>query len=309
MPRAEEVSVVITTRDRHDLVARALRSAIRQDLRPAEIIVVDDGSKVPWRPPEDADVTVTSIRHDRAQGPGAARNSGISAARGAWIALLDDDDLWAPEKLSHQLGAAAARPDVGLVYASAIKVDPDMRVVQRLPAPDPSELPRLLLAANDIPAGASNVVVRASVLRDVGGFDPSFRHLADWDLWIRLVQRTAAAAVSEELVAYVQHPQNMVSLEPATMFDEWDRLVGKHADFARTQGGRMTPGHLVDWYVSRHELAGRPLAATRAAVEAAVRYRQVGHSLRLMRGVARRRWAHAATGSAPTTAPGPPWLT
>src|SRR4051794_8575982 len=99
-----EITTIIPTRDREDWWPRTLVSALGQKDVEAEVIVVDDGSKTPITTllsPEGRR-RVRVIRHDVHKGPPAARNAGIAEARGRWVALLDDDDLWAPVKLRRQ---------------------------------------------------------------------------------------------------------------------------------------------------------------------------------------------------------------
>ena len=122
-----------------------------------------------------------------------ARNLGIGAARGHWIAFLDDDDLWSPDKLRRQIDAAGAA-NAGFVYASAVIVDDGLRVRSEWPAPPSERLESVLLVRNALPAGASNVVVKAPLLDEVGAFDERLTHLADWDLWIRLARNASAAS-------------------------------------------------------------------------------------------------------------------
>src|SRR5215469_4492500 len=109
----DTISVVIPVYNRQQDVQRALASALRQTLAPAEIVVVDDGST-------DASVAAVTalnesrirlVRHDRNRGAAAARNTGIAAARGDWIALLDSDDEWDRDKLARQIAALTAAPD------------------------------------------------------------------------------------------------------------------------------------------------------------------------------------------------------
>ena len=98
------------------------------------------------------------------------RNRGIAAARGAWMAFCDDDDLWSPEKLAHQL-AAAERARADWAYAGDVNVDDGLRVLSGGRPPDPAAVVALLPRWNPISSGGSNVVVRSELLAAVGGFD------------------------------------------------------------------------------------------------------------------------------------------
>ena len=107
-PTRPEVTTIIPTRDREDWLPRTLVSALGQKDVEAEVIVVDDGSRTPVTTllgPEGRQ-RVRVIRHDVPKGPASARNTGIAEARGRWVALLDDDDLWAPAKLRRKLDVA-----------------------------------------------------------------------------------------------------------------------------------------------------------------------------------------------------------
>src|SRR5207248_7970393 len=181
------VTVIIPTRDRWPLLSVTLRSALAQEDVALEVVVVDDGStdETPERLASESDERVRVIRHPESRGVAAARNSAIEAARGEWIAFLDDDDLWAPHKLHTQLAAADER-DAAWVYSSALVVDDRRSVLDVIDAPDPDRLLALLLAYNPMPAGASNVVARTKVVRDLGGQDETLSHFAGWDLWIKL---------------------------------------------------------------------------------------------------------------------------
>jgi glycosyltransferase involved in cell wall biosynthesis len=105
------VTIVIPTRNRNQLVLRALNSALAQSFRDAEVIVVDDASSAPVQLPALAqDIPVRVLRHERALGPCAARNRGLAEARGRWITFLDDDDELLPEGLQISLDAIRSSP-------------------------------------------------------------------------------------------------------------------------------------------------------------------------------------------------------
>ncbi len=204
------VSVVVPTRNRRRLVGRALTTVLQQREVDLEIVVVVDGS-----PDGTADALrridgpITIVEHDCALGVSRARNAGIACARGEWLAFLDDDDVWAPDKLATQLGAARDAPGVGWVMAGATAVGDDLRLIGEQPVPDVDDVARQLLAFNVVPGGGSGVLARAELVRELGGFDPDYSNLADRDLWIRLALAAPAASAQRPLVGYVIHDHGM----------------------------------------------------------------------------------------------------
>ena len=222
-----QVSVVVPTVGRPAL-ALALRSALCQRGVDVEVIVVDDGSGGRARKVVErvSDPRVRLLGDDERRGPGAARNTGVGVAGGAWVAFLDDDDLWAPDKLARQLDAArAAGRD--WVYAGAVEVDDRHRVLHVEPPIAPAEVVRQLPRRNVVPAGASNVTVRAAALAATGPFDPSLRNTEDWDLFIRLARRGPPAGVRAPLVAVRLH-LGQASLATARLLEELDALERRY---------------------------------------------------------------------------------
>jgi glycosyltransferase involved in cell wall biosynthesis len=199
------VSVVTPTRDRHDMLSGALASALGQRGVELEVIVVDDGSDPPVSEGLVSDHRLRVARHDTSAGVSAARNTGIEQARAPWIAFLDDDDLWAPDKITSQLNAAE-KADAAWAYGGDVTVDDDLRVIAGEPPPSPGEVMADLESFNSVPAGASNVIVRADALAAAGPFDPSLKTSEDWDMWIRLARCCGPpAAASRPLVACRMH--------------------------------------------------------------------------------------------------------
>jgi hypothetical protein len=223
-----DVSVVIPTRSRSGMLAQALRSVLSQRDVDFEVIVVDDGST------DDTAAMVTAmpdrrvhlIRQETAEGVSAARNRGSAAAAGRWVAFLDDDDLWAPDKLVRQLEAATAAGR-RWVYAGDVNVDSDLRVLNGGPPPAPDEVVASLERYNAVPSGASNVVVRRDLLAAVGPFDPQLKTSEDWDMWIRLARRGPPSWVCSPLVAYRVHPGNAV-FNVAPMITEPEIIAARH---------------------------------------------------------------------------------
>ena len=200
------VSVVIPTRNRAGMIAAAAGEALGQVGVDGEAIVGDDASTDATADAlaAIADPRLRIVRRSERGRLAAARNSGIEAARGEWVAFLDDDDLWSPDKLRLQL-AAAEVAGAGLAYAGAVTVGAGLEPLHRWRLPAPDRLLDELLALNVMPAGASNVVARTALVRELGGFDAELSHTTDWDMWIRLAAASTAAAVADPLVAYRLH--------------------------------------------------------------------------------------------------------
>ena len=214
-----EVSIIVPTRDRHDLLPRTLVAALAQRDVETEVIVVDDGSRVPvaGRLTKAGVSRIRVIRHESSLGVAKARNAGIVAARGEWLAFLDDDDLWEPTKLRCQLEAAA---DAGLdyVFTAGLAFDSQGHMPYTEDVPESgADVHRTLLAWNLVPGGCSNVIARRALVQRIRGFDPTFSILADWDLHVRLSAEGPAATVQERLVAYALHDSNMHLADPSLL--------------------------------------------------------------------------------------------
>lgn len=121
------VSVVIPARDAEAFVADAVRSVMGQTYRPLECIVVDDGSTDATASVVSRLSGVTLLRHEQARGVSAARNTGVHASTGSYLAFLDADDGWAPEKLTRQVAALTAAPRTGILMSGYQHVDASMR--------------------------------------------------------------------------------------------------------------------------------------------------------------------------------------
>ncbi len=228
------VSVIVPTKNRWPILSRtALPSALGQEGVELEVVIVDDGStdETAGRLAELAstDARVRVLRHDSSAGVAAARNAGITAARAPWVAFLDDDDVWSPRKLAAQL-EAAARAGTSWVYSGAIAVTRDGDVLYEYYFPEPAIVADQLRRSAVVPAGASNVVARAEVIRELGGFDEQLSMLADWDLWIRLSETDRPASLRDVHVAVLYHSGSGHAVTDQSA--ELELLIRKHA--ART---------------------------------------------------------------------------
>ncbi|HEX3233703.1 MAG TPA: glycosyltransferase [Gemmatimonadales bacterium] len=261
-----EISVVIPTHQRCELLSRTLHSVFAQLEVDIEVIIVDDGSTDGTSALVSGlgDPRIRLIRHERALGVSAARNRGVMEATGEWVAFLDDDDLWAPEKLARQLDAVR-RSHCEWAYCGAVAVSPALHIIAGGPPPMPDRLLRDLPRRNTVPAGSSNVFVRRALLHRVGPFDLGLRHMADWDLWIRLGQAARPAVVDRALVAYLLHVSN-ASADSADVPAEMSLLEARYAAVRGSR--RVDRAYIYRWVAWNALRSGRRGTAVRAYARA-----------------------------------------
>jgi glycosyltransferase involved in cell wall biosynthesis len=193
------ISVVIPTYNRAELVLRALRSVLAQT-RPAEqVIVVDDGSTDDTGPLARIQFGSVDYLAQENRGVSAARNRGIEVATGEWIALLDSDDEWLPEKLERQMACLEQEPDYRLCHTDEIWVRRGRRVnPRRKHAKQGGWIFRDCLPLCAI--SPSSVLIHRSLFEEVGRFDETLPACEDYDLWLRVCSRWPVLFVPERLV-------------------------------------------------------------------------------------------------------------
>jgi glycosyltransferase involved in cell wall biosynthesis len=194
-----QVSVIIPTYNRADLVQQALASVKAQTYRDFEIVVVDDGGTDGAFEALAACREIRVLRHAGRRGVSAARNTGIIAARGKWLAFLDSDDLWLPDKLARQIAYLEARPDLRLCQTGETWVRRGVRVNKPLSHRQMGGwifLPSLTRCM----ISPSAVMLDRRLVSDHGGFDETLPAAEDYDLWLRLTWRYEVGLVDEPLV-------------------------------------------------------------------------------------------------------------
>jgi glycosyltransferase involved in cell wall biosynthesis len=218
------VSVVIPTYNRRGTVGAAVRSALDQDYRPLEVVVVDDGSTddTAGGLAEFGD-RIRLIRHPVNRGASAARNTGIEASRGEYVAFLDSDDLWRREKTSTQLAFMMGR---GLALScTGFRSTPEsgaVPVVKNRPYGERIVLGDLVWGIYVAPG--TTLIARRRTLEDIGGYDAAMTRLEDWELLLRAVRETGALGFLDADLA-ILHPSPGVDLD--TLFSSAAMLIDR----------------------------------------------------------------------------------
>ena len=208
---AGDVSVVVPTFNRAELLLQTLASIEGQTLPAAEIIIVDDGSAdATHQLLADRDVTLVT-NPDGGWGPARARNAGLERVATEFVAFVDSDDLLLPHALEQLSIALKEAPSAPFAYGRALavmRVDGDW-IHQGVIAPTVDEVHNgraSIFVRNTIPS--SGVVVRTEAIRSVGGYDPTVVWSEDHHLWLRLSQWGQPAHVAEIVCAYRRHSGN-----------------------------------------------------------------------------------------------------
>lgn len=226
------VSVIIPTHNRADLLRRAIKSVLAQTFKDFEIIVVDDASKDNTEEVVKGfqDARIRYIRHAVNKGGSAARNTGIKAAIGEFIGLLDDDDEWLPEKLAKQLTKfqTSLNPSIGIVYSGFYYVLSRNGEILKEIIP----LLRGKVNVNLLEAcilGSATPLVKKVCFLQAGLFDEKLPSCQDWDMWLRISKKYEFDFISEALAkAYVHGVQISSDLKKKIVAREI--ILGKYQD-------------------------------------------------------------------------------
>ena len=219
MAETPKISVIVPTFNRAGYIVETLNSIAAQSRLPFEVIVADDGST------DDTEAVVKAIAEKTTafkihylrqpnQGPSAARNMGIRAAQGDWIAFLDADDVWEPDKLEWQGKLLDLDPSIDAVYCNFSVIDSDGNWLdtgfrRRMEWHwDRDKMFRLFLGGNHCYGSASAVVIRRASMR-AELFDESLRLGEDWEYWMRLARMNRFVLIERPLVRIREHATNL----------------------------------------------------------------------------------------------------
>jgi len=219
------VSAIITAYNSERFISDAIASVMAQTRPIDEFVVIDDGSI------DDTAQVVSScfekgIRYiwQSNRGASIARNRGIQETTGEYIAFLDADDIWLEDKTKRQMDFLLSHPDIALVSGAEWWWDVTRNKCHlEVRSPKKSGAIRREILISNYIGNPSMVIMRRSVLKEVGLFDPCFHWGEDWELWIRIASHHKVAILPEPVIVYRSHVDNLShtnSWERATC--EWD---------------------------------------------------------------------------------------
>jgi glycosyltransferase involved in cell wall biosynthesis len=221
------VSVIIPTYNRELFIAEAIESALAQTYRNTEIIVVDDGSTD--RTAEIVDAYRDSVRYYRQdnKGPAAARNLGIHLSNGQYIAFLDSDDRWLPEKLSMQMELMHKNPSAGMIGCGEHCIDARGNRYWTGYASPQVSIKELMIRCTAM-GGASRALVRRECFDVVGLFDESLLLNQDWDMWLKIGKRFEIRNVVAPLVEWRLHHTPRPNRALEFRFNQAKKVIERH---------------------------------------------------------------------------------
>lgn len=238
--RAPKVSVTLPTWNRLPLLRKAIDSVLAQTYRDFELIIADDGSTDGTRDYLEAigDPRVRPIWLEH-HGLTSARSAALRHVRGEWVAFLDSDDLWLPEKLALQLNRLATHATCRWSCTGYSFVDADERPLPKrsslLHGPVSGHILESMLKSEIVPSIVTTIVQR-SLIQEIGGFDEGISICADFDFMLRLATRSEICALPESLVLVREHAgRTTAQLRLVDVYVDQERIFRKAAAAATSR--------------------------------------------------------------------------
>ncbi|MHC1759629.1 MAG: glycosyltransferase family 2 protein [Negativicutes bacterium] len=264
------ISVVIPTHNRAAMLEKAVLSAIKQEGVDfaIEICVVDDASTDNTQEVlsrlQAIEKRLIVIRNECPVGGAEARNIGIKYTCGQWVAFLDDDDEWLPNKLTKQLAFMRQNPEAtGCSCGYCLIVNNKIRQ-EVFP---PHNFAQYMLMRSNVLGGASAIFAKRSVLLEILGFDNRLKSGQDWDLWLRLSQKGRIVFPDEVLFKYYVHSAVRISSDWESQYAGYKMFFDKHKNLMDTEMKRL---HLARLLFFRANLPGRKITSRYGDIAKAV---------------------------------------
>jgi glycosyltransferase involved in cell wall biosynthesis len=228
-----KVDVIIPTYNRAEFLQAAIGSVLDQSLRDFTLLIVDDASADDTQAVVKAfdDQRIKYIRHTVNRGEAVARNTGLSTGNAEFVAFLDDDDEWFPEKLRLTVDLLENRPSkVGGVYTGLFIVDRSSGIIQGCKLAERRGDIYLDMVSRNVLFTPSTVLLRRECFEKLGLFDESIPWMLDYDMWIRIAKEFHFECIKEPLVKYHVH-KNRISNNASIRAKGLEAVLKKHRDF------------------------------------------------------------------------------
>lgn len=235
------VSAIIPAYNCEKYIVETIESVFAQTHKDIELIVVDDGSTD--RTEEiirSFGARLNYIRQDKNSGPSAARNRGIKESSGAYVAFLDHDDIWLPDKIEEQVRMLEREKDLALVYSNFYYINRSGSIMGKLfdnIKPCRGFVFEELVISNFIPT--SSVVIRKKVLDETGIFDERFLIAQDYDLYIRIAERHKIDFIERPLLKYMVHPDGASKKRRRITLEEAIDIASFYRDKVKATNARI----------------------------------------------------------------------
>lgn len=226
------VSIILPTYNREHLISFAIQSVLNQTYSNFELIIIDDGSQDNTGDVVRAfdDARIQYIQHDHNAGVSAARNTGIKQAKGKYIAFLDSDDEWLPEKLEKQLQLFWSQPTVAVIY-SWLKIQKDSQDNNDQTIRSSKHRGYIYndLLYTNIVGTPSTVIAKRECFESEIRFDSNLSCCEDWDVWLQLAKYYQFDVILEPLVKYREHNEaSRGSTNSKAVIDGYLKFLEKH---------------------------------------------------------------------------------
>jgi glycosyltransferase involved in cell wall biosynthesis len=247
------IDVIIPAYNASTYIKETINSVLQQSLLPSRIIVIDDGSTDRTveivKTIESNLITLIKVKNG---GVSRARNVGIAASKADFIAFLDADDLWMPEKLEKQIKALEASKSAGIAYTGTSLIDAEGKDIPNStgePYIEGNVFTDILFYERPIYGSASSVMVKRKILDFSGYFDEHLNYSEDVDLWVRLAAISQFTFTSDVLVKIRQHNQSATRQHNKNRKVE---ILAQHLLYLNKWAGKLElPQHLIELQLKR----------------------------------------------------------
>ncbi len=207
-----KISIIIPTYNRSELLVRAVESVLNQTFEDFELIIVDDGSTDNTRDLVQEfikkDSRIKYIYQENSGGAAKPKNVGIKSSQGDYIAILDSDDEWLPQKLKKQLDVFEKSDNSNLSFVTCNALVVGGKNIEKYNITKPKNPQREILTRDYLGSG-SGMIYKREVFDTVGGFDESLKSGQDWEMRIRLLEKYDFEIVDDYLIKYYLHKNNI----------------------------------------------------------------------------------------------------